>query len=181
MSKKKENAENNDAPAQEEAQKNQTIPSMPVIIHAQYVRDVSFENPNAIQALKTGQDAPKMDINFTMDAAPIEDSELKGMYEVSLIVSATAKRDDNVVFIAEVEYGVVVSLTEGVPEERHHPLLLIEVPRLVFPFARQIIADLTANGGYPPLLLNPVNFQKLYLNRFGKQIQDSKDTEAAKS
>lgn len=144
---------------------------MPVTIHAQYVRDLSFENPNAPDALRAGEKPPEMDINIGMDARKIEDAEIKDLYEVVLNVRAAATRDNDPVFIAELQYGVTASIGADVPEDNHHPLLLIEMPRLAFPFVRQIMADVTVQGGFPPLLLNPVDFHALYMQRFGKDIE----------
>lgn len=153
----------------------------PVQIHTQYVKDLSFENPNAPDTLRAGQAGgqagPKMDININLDVRPIEDKDIKSLYEVVLTLSATAKRDDTTVFLAELQYGIVASL-ENVPEDQHHPVLLIEVPRMAFPFARQILADATAAGGYPPLLLNPVDFHAMYLDRFKDEIESAQKEKA---
>ncbi len=140
----------------------------PIVVHAQYLKDISFENPHAPDSLRAGQPGPQMDININMDArkfAPEEGQD--AMYEVVLALTATAKRDGATVFLAEVQYGAVASLP-GVPEETHHPILLIEVPRTLFPFARQLLAELTQSGGYPPLLLNPIDFRALYMEQFVK-------------
>lgn len=145
----------NDAPLQ----------NLPIVVHAQYVRDVSFENPNAPQALRTGQEAPKMDINIGLDVRRLEDDKITHLYEVLLKISARAQRSAYPVYVAEVEYATVVSL-QNVPEQQHHPLLLIEVPKLAFPFARKVMADLTQEGGYPPLMLGPVDFASMYINQF---------------
>ncbi|MGB1077050.1 MAG: protein-export chaperone SecB [Bdellovibrionales bacterium] len=151
----------------------QPMQSLPLQVHAQYVRDVSFENPNAPDSLRGGQEAPKIDISFNMDARNLKDDNADALYEVALKVTANATRGDKTVFIAEVEYGAVVELSQ-VPEDKHHPLLLVEVPRLTFPFVRQIMSNLTQSGGYPPLNLNPVDFGQLYLQRFAKQTPDKK-------
>ncbi len=147
---------------------------LPITIHTQYIRDMSFENPDAPESMRAGQDMPQMNVNIGMDARSLKDNKIKNLYEVSLTVSATAKRDDKTVFIAEIIYGVTVSIGEVVPEDQHHPLLLIEIPKFAFPFARQILATLTSQGGYPPLLLNPVDFQTLYLDRFKGEIEEAK-------
>ncbi len=144
--------------------------NMPITILAQYVKDASFENPNVPDSLRAGLSAPKMDININMDARKIEDKEIKSLYEVMLRLSATAKRDEDTVFIAEVEYGSTVQVND-IPEEQHHPLLLIEIPRIIFPFARNIISDMTQQGGYPPLMLNPVDFHQLYMQQFGDIVK----------
>ena len=150
----------------------QSAEQLPLQVHAQYIRDVSFENPSAPQSLRGGQDAPKMDISFNMDARNLEDEKAEALYEVALKVTANATRGEQTVFIAEVEYGAVVELSQ-VPEDKHHPLLLIEVPRMLFPFVRQIMSDLTQDGGYPPLRLNPVDFTQIYMQRAAQQ-EDAK-------
>ncbi len=144
----------------------------PVVIHAQYLKDISFENPNAPQSLKSGQAGPEMDVNINISAREIEEGDMKDLYEVTLILSATAKKEDKTYFLAEIQYGALVALA-GLPEKQHHPMLFIEVPRMMFPFARQILGDVTAQGGYPPLLLNPVDFQAMYMDRFAKDLETS--------
>ncbi|MGH1456328.1 MAG: protein-export chaperone SecB [Alphaproteobacteria bacterium] len=147
---------------------------LPITIHAQYVRDLSFENPKAPDSMRAGLTMPEMNVNIGMDARALEDKDIKNLYEVALTVSATAERDGEAVFIAELMYGVTVSIGDVVPEDQHHPLLLIEIPRIAFPFARQILATLTSQGGYPPLLLSPVDFQALYMERFKNEIEQAR-------
>lgn len=156
---------------------DQTMKTLPLQVHAQYIRDISFENPNAPQSLRGGQDSPKMDIAFNMDARNLEDDKAEALYEVALKVTANATRGDQTVFIAEIEYGAVVELSQ-VPEDKHHPLLLIEVPRMMFPFVRQIMSDVTQNGGYPPLMLNPVDFSQIYMQKFAKKDEVTKKKSA---
>ncbi|MGH1375005.1 MAG: protein-export chaperone SecB [Alphaproteobacteria bacterium] len=150
---------------------------LPVTIHAQYIRDLSFENPQAPASLRAGQTMPEMNVNIGMDARLIEDDKMKNLYEVALTISATAERDGKSVFIGEIIYGVTVSIGDVVPEDQHHPLLLIEIPKYSFPFARQILATLTSQGGYPPLLLNPVDFQALYMERFKAEMKEAHKAE----
>ena len=147
--------------------------NMPLMIHSQYVKDISFENPNAPQTLLPGRKGPEIDVNINMGMREIEDEKMKNLYEVTLILAATAKREDTTYFLAEVQYCALVSL-QDVPEQQHHPMLLIETPKIMFPFARQILADLTSNGGYPPLLLNPIDFQSMYMERFAKELSETK-------
>ncbi len=155
----------------------------PINIMAQYVRDLSFENPNTPDSLRADAAPPEMDINIGMDARKIEDDELANLYEVVLNLSARALRNDDIVFIAEMQYGVTVQLN-GIPEENHHPVLLIEVPSLIFPFARQIMSNLTMQGGYPPLMLNPIDFRAMYMERFADEIaqaeKEAQEGEGAK-
>ena len=148
-------------------------PNLPINILAQYVRDVSFENPLAPESLRAGQANPEMDINIGMDARKLEDPQTENLYEVVVNLRAQAARGEDPIFIIELQYGIAVALND-VPEDSHHPVLLIEVPRLAFPFMRQIVADLTTQGGYPPLILNPVDFQSLYMTRFKDEIEASK-------
>ncbi len=161
-----------DTPNKETDQKDEQLQAMglPINIHTQYIRDASFENPDAPNSMRAGLAAPEMDVNISMDARALEDNDIKSLYEVALTISATAKRDDKTIFIAEVVYGVVVSVGDIVPEDQHHPLLLIEIPKFAFPFVRQILSDLTSQGGYPPLLVNPIDFQALYMDRFKDEI-----------
>ena len=139
---------------------------LPVRIHSQYIKDLSFENPNAPGVMRGGLGRPTMDVDFAMDARKvrIEDSE---PFEVTLGVRVKATRGDMVAFIAEIEYAVLVSVGDKVPPGQVRPLLLIEIPRLAFPFVRQLIADLSQQAGFMPLLLAPVDFRSIYMKRFG--------------
>ncbi|MGN7437342.1 MAG: protein-export chaperone SecB [Alcanivorax sp.] len=151
---------------------------LPITVHAQYVRDISFENPNAPDSLRSAASSPDMEVNVNMDAREIKDNDIKNMYEVALTINAVAKRDGKALFVAEVIYGMTVSIGDVVPENQHHPILFIEIPRLAFPFARQILATITSQGGYPPLLLNPVDFQALYMDKFKNEIAEAKQATA---
>ena len=116
--------------------------NLPVMIHAQYVKDLSFENPAAPFSLKAGQENPKMDVAINLDAKPIADTDIKSLYEVVLRLSANSKRGDQTLYIAEVHYGVTVSMP-NVEEQHHHPLLLVEIPNrnvILIPFEEDIAA-----------------------------------------
>ena len=141
-----------------------SVNRLPVTILAQYVKDLSVENPNAPDSLRPGAGRPLTDITFTMDARSIPDEENAGLFEVTLGINVTAKVEDRVSFIVELQYGVLAALG-ALPEEQLHPLLLIELPRLAFPFARQVVADATQAAGFPPLLLQPVDFREFYQQR----------------
>ena len=145
----------------------QQLNSLPLMIHAQYIKDLSIENPNAPASLKAGPGRPTLDVNFTMDAQKIKDEGPGNLFEVTLGIEATARRDDLVAFIVELQYSVLVSIS-NIPDEQVHPLLLVEMPRYAFPFARQIIADATQQAGFSPLLLAPVDFREFYLQRYGQ-------------
>src|SRR3954470_290324 len=112
-------------------------------ILAQFVRDFSFENPRAPDALRTGAAQPQIDLGVEMNARGRDD----GLFEVDLKLSARAARDDGPLFVVELLYGGVFQIT-GVSAEDVEPVLLIECPRYLFPFARRVIADITAEGGF---------------------------------
>jgi len=145
--------------------------NLPVTVHSQYIRDLSFENPGAPMSLRAGQPMPEMEVNIGMDARQFDETgDFPNLYEVAVTISATAKRGDETVFIAEIIYGAAVTIGESVPIEQHHPVLLIEIPRVTFPFARQVLATMVSQGGFPPLLVAPVDFNALYFERFKDDI-----------
>jgi len=160
-----------------ETQNKDEIPTMtartvPLTIHAQYIKDLSFENPNAPQSLLPGQSVPGMDVTVSLDAKKIEDNNNPhSVYEVILHVEATARRGADVVFMAQLDYAILGSVNKDVPGNHHHPLLMIEIPKLAFPFARQILSDVTSQAGYPPLLLNPVDFEGMYRQEYLAQAK----------
>lgn len=156
----------------EAAANNAAVKTMPVMFHAQFVRDISFENPQPATLYETKGSRPTMDVGFSIECLPVPSQQFKSMYEVQIGIKVQAKRDDKIAFMTEVLYSVLASL-DGVPEEQHHPLLYIEVPRYAFPYVRQIISDLTAQAGMLPLLLSPVDFRALYMQRFGEEIRKS--------
>lgn len=158
----------------------QAAPRMvPLTIHAQYIKDLSFENPNAPQSLMPGQIVPGTTVDVTMDAKKLEDAKNPNIsYEVTLHIEATAKRENSVVFIAELDYAIICSVAKEVPDQHHHPLLMVEVPKLAFPFARQILAEVTSQAGFPPLLLNPVDFEGLYREQYLAQVKAANATAA---
>jgi preprotein translocase subunit SecB len=136
----------------------------PAGIHVlgQYLKDLSFENPAAPRSLRPGDKAPKLDVNVNVNARPPQQPQ--GEFEVELKLEAKASRGDDTLFIIEVTYAGLFQL-RNVPQEHLQPLLLIECPRLLFPFARQIIADATRQGGFPPLMIDPVGFAALFRRR----------------
>lgn len=163
-----------------EDQKNEEgigeVPPTPMIIHKQYLKDMSFENPNAPLILKRGDQPPEMEMDIGLDLKRIEDENLENFYEVIMNTTAKATREDQAMFIAEISYGAAVSI-EGLEEKHHHPLLLIEVPQMIFPFVRQILANATLSGGFMPLQLRPVDFRAMYLKRFAQQNPQKEQTE----
>jgi preprotein translocase subunit SecB len=136
-----------------------------VRVLAQYVKDLSFENPDSPNALRGGLAAPNIDLSIDVQARKAAEDA----YEVDLYIKAEAKRDNTVVFIGELRYGGLFQFV-NVPDEQLEPLLLIECPRTLFPFARRIMADVTRDGGFPPLFIDPIDFLALYRQqRAGQQ------------
>ncbi|MDE1160199.1 MAG: protein-export chaperone SecB [Neorhizobium sp.] len=137
-------------------------PSLNIL--AQYTKDLSFENPGAPRSLQQRDKAPNININVNVNANPLSDTD----FDVVLTLSAEAKDDNKVVFAAELVYGGVFRIT-GFPQEHMLPLLFIECPRLLFPFARQIVADVTRNGGFPPLMIDPIDFAQMFSQRMAEE------------
>ena len=129
-------------------------------ILAQFIRVLSFENPRAPESLRGGAAQPQIDLGVEMNARGRDD----GLYEVDLKLSAKAARTDGALFMIEILYGGLFQIG-GVPADEVEPVLLIECPRYLFPFARRIIADLSSEGGFPPFLLDPLDFAGDYAPR----------------
>jgi len=147
----------------------------PLHIHKQYLKDMSFENPNAPGIFNKIEQRPVMDMNISLDVQKLEHEEHEFYYEVSLKLNASATQGNTAMFIADVVYAAAVSL-HGVEEKHHHPLLFIEVPQLIFPFARQILANATHAGAFMPLQLSPVDFKAMYLKRFAQNDADKNES-----
>lgn len=134
-----------------------TQPAVALVVNVQYVKDLSFENPNAPRSLMSGNEQPKIDLSVDLQGQSLGEN----VAEVQLRLRAEATMGDMTAFIAELVYCGVFTLPP-LPQDQQRAVLLIEGPRLLFPFARQIIADVTAQGGFPPLLLQPLDFVDLY-------------------
>jgi preprotein translocase subunit SecB len=133
------------------------VAQMPLVVNAQYIKDMSFELPNAPQILRRLNEQPQVQVNVNVQA-----QQLGGdVYEVTLTLNAEAKLGQDALFIVELVYAGIFTV-QGVPQDILRPLLLIECPRLLFPFARSIIAGLTREGGLPPMLIQPIDFADLY-------------------
>jgi preprotein translocase subunit SecB len=124
---------------------------------AQYIKDLSFENPNAPKSLSPSAQQPEININNHVDASQVGEPDI----EVSLRVDCKAHLAGTVLFNLELTYSGIFRV-QNVPAQNMHPLVLIECPRLLFPFAREIVANAVRDGGFPPLLLQPVDFAALY-------------------
>ena len=144
-------------------------------ILAQYTKDFSFENPNAPKAILSLNEKPNIEIDLNIEVEKLEnltpEKNLPGeLFEVKLSIKTSAKEasSNSILFHTEIEYAGVFLLS-NIAQEHVRPLLFIEAPRLLFPFARQILNDATRNGGYQPMLLDPIDFASLYHNKFVNQ------------
>jgi preprotein translocase subunit SecB len=141
----------------------------PVFVpRAHYVKDLSFESPSAPHSLLPKGDVPKLEMTVDINAQRFSEDA----FEVALQMTARATNsgDGQPLFLVDLVFAGVFTL-QNIPEEQVEPLLFIECPNLLFPFARRIIADATRDGGFPPLMLEPIDFHRLYVQR--KQQQDA--------
>lgn len=139
-----------------------TSPSLRIL--GQYLKDLSFENPNAPQTLAPQQNQPDINISVNVNAKTLGPTD----YEVELHLEAKAMNGGKVIFAAEMLYAGLFRM-ENFPANVLHAAVLIECPRMLFPFARQILADATRNGGFPPLMLDPIDFASMYQKRMQAQ------------
>jgi preprotein translocase subunit SecB len=130
---------------------------------AQYIKDFSFENPNAPQSIAPATTQPQISIQINVAAKPTPD----GNFEVTLKLDGKAESTGKLLFGFELEFAGIFRV-QNVPQESLNAIVLIECPRLLFPFAREIIATTVRNGGFPPLLLDPVDFVGLYRQRMSE-------------
>ena len=152
-------------------------PSPPQLnVLAQYTKDLSFENPNAPASLAPQQQQPAINIQINVSANNIAEHE----YEVTLSVEGKAENGGKLMFSFELSYAGVFRIL-NVPQENLHPLVMIECPRLLFPFAREIIATSVRDGGFPPLMLDPVDFVGLYRQNMERQAAAQAATQAKPS
>jgi preprotein translocase subunit SecB len=140
---------------------------------AQYVKDFSFENPNAPRSLQPSNQQPQINIQINVNAAPLQPAEIKtppvpSDFEIELKIEGKAEIGNTLLFAFDLVYGGVFRI-QNVPDESIHPVLMIECPRLLFPFAREIIAGGVRNGGFPPLYIDPVDFVGLYRQKMAEQ------------
>lgn len=124
---------------------------------AQYIKDFSFENPNSPRSLQPSQQQPQINIQINVNAKPLSDNDV----EVELKLEGKAETDGSVLFSFDLTYAGVFRIL-NVPQPDVQPIVMIECPRLLFPFAREIIANAVRNGGFPPLLIDPIDFIGLY-------------------
>ncbi len=157
----------------QEAQAAQQV-QQPIVIQAQYVKDLSFENPGAPNALAGQNQAPQIGINLDLDGKQLGERQ----FEILLKINAKASVKEQTVFEVELTYGGIVQIADQVPKEQITAIAMIEGGRQIFPFARAVLANATRDGGYPPLLMNPVNFIAFYQQMVARQqaLQTAQNT-----
>jgi preprotein translocase subunit SecB len=148
-------------------------PPQPLVVNIQYVKDLSFEVPGAPQIFSQLRAQPQVSINLDVQARRVQDGQ--PVFEVAIIIRAEAHDPaalaatqsggpSPTVFVAELTYAGVFTLN-GLPDNAIEPVLLVECPRILFPFARNILSDVTRDGGFPPVLLQPIDFVALWQSR----------------
>jgi preprotein translocase subunit SecB len=152
--------DNNEMPAA-----NGADASPQVGIIAQYVKDLSFENPNAPRSFQN-QAQPQIEVNVNVQAR----RQGEDVFEVDLKIECIAKGDGQTAFVVDLLYSGLFGL-RNIPDEALEPFLVVEAPRILFPFARRIIADASRDGGFPPLLLEPIDFATLYMAQREAQLE----------
>ena len=145
-----------------------------LILNAQYIKDLSFENPRAPQSLIQQTAQPDVEINVDVKANNLGPE----VFEVVLTINATARAQGETVFLIELAYGSVVTI-KNATAEMLPMLVLVETPRIVFPFARSVIANATRDGGFPPLMINPIDFAELLRRQQAAQATGSVNTALA--
>ena len=144
-------------------------------LHTQFLQDLSFESPRGAAGVAAATDnKPEVEVNLNIDSRQLPEP----LYEVALRITVNATREADPWFLVELDYRGVFSLAD-VEDEARAPLLLIEGPRMIFPFARRIIADVVRDGGFPPLLMEPVDFLGLYRQHALARQSEKRETDDA--
>jgi preprotein translocase subunit SecB len=130
-----------------------------IAIISQYIKDFSFENPNAPNSLVKLAKTPSVELGIDLNISKISESD--ATFEVSLNIEASAKTDDLTLFVIELSYAGIFVLY-NLPEDQHEAILAIHCPNMIFPFARRIISDVTQESGFQPLRIDPIDFGRMY-------------------
>lgn len=139
-----------------ENEKIETKNEAAIVINSQYIKDLSLEIPNAPEIFKEMNSAPKINVNVDVNANHLEDN----YFNVELSIKMDGDINEKKLFILELKYSGIVSL--NIAQEHLEPVLMVEIPRLLFPFARQAITSTLINSGLPPFMLNPIDFAAMY-------------------
>lgn len=138
------------------------------VVKGQYIKDLSFENPHAPESLIATNIRPSIDVNVDLKAQKLQET----LYEMTLHIAARAIVEGNTMFLVDLSYAGIFQVS-NIPPEHIEPLILVDCPFVLFPFARRVIADVTRDGGFPPLMLDPIDFHALYM-----QNRDRRDAVA---
>lgn len=135
-----------------------SAPAVGLQLKGQYIKDVSFENPRAPHSLLSLREPPGIDINVDLNAQRLQEN----LFELVIHIAARAVHEKNTVFLTDIDYGGIFEISGISDEAELERIVLVDCAYLLFPFARRVIADLTRDGGFPPLQLEPINFHGLY-------------------
>lgn len=131
-----------------------------IFLRAQYIKDLSFENPRAPASIFSLKEAPQMDVNVNLGAQRLDEK----VFELSIHIAARAVAEKTTVFLCDVVYAGVIEV-QAIPDEQLESVMFIQGAQLLYPFARRVIADLTRDGGFPPLQLDPMDFAGMFLQQ----------------
>ncbi len=151
------------------AEENQAAEQATFSIEKIYVKDMSLEIPNA-PAIFMQREAPQVGIELGNAASKLDE----GIYEVTLTVTVTSKIEDKTVFLVEIAQAGIFQI-RNIPEENLEIILAVTCPNILFPYAREVVSDLVVRGGFPPVLLNPINFEALYAQQKQQQAAAAAD------
>ena len=130
-----------------------------------FIKDISFESPRAPGIfINPSSSQPKMGVNIDVGMQKLQNTT----YEVVIKINARADEEDKALFLIEIQHGGVFSINPNLPEELHSRILFVDCANVIFPFARRVVSDLTAEGGFPPLLLEPINFEAIFQQKLGQ-------------
>jgi preprotein translocase subunit SecB len=165
---------NGDGPTAAPAQG--AAPAAQLSVLGQYIKDLSFESPGAPQTLQTPGQNPQLKVGVNVNAAPRAEDN----YEVSLNVEVNAKNDAGAIYTVELVYGGLFRL-KNVPENLLQPVLFVDCPTILFPFLRRVLADVTRDGGFPPLMLDPIDFGRLFAQNLARTRGEAEAKTKAKN
>ena len=158
----------------EEAAASLAPPATTMKIIRQYVKDLSFENPNAPDIFSESLETPELRVKLDLGSTLLQEDT----HEVVVALQIEAAKKERTIFIVELQYAAMVTLAKNLGEDETNRNLLIETPRHLFPFIRAAIANLTREGSFPPLLLNPIDFSQVFLERLRQATEKTADAQA---
>lgn len=141
-----------------------------ISINAQYIKDLSFENPSAPSSITLSKEGPNVELGLDLHVSRLEEEKV---FEVALHIEAKALVQDKPLFIVELVYAGIFTLID-IPEEDEEALLAIHCPAMIFPFARKIVADVTQDGGFQPLMIDPIDFGALFRRKMMEDMNDQR-------